>query len=430
LWGGLIDLPADADGSWAAPLLAELSSGDGEDQIALRGGIRYGARLARAEPLPAAELKLHGDASYLITGGLGSVGLQMAQWLVAKGARHIVLTGRTTPAELPVIEGCRVSVRTADVSCREQVAALLDGIEPPLRGVIHAAGVLAEGKLGEQSQEAFESVLAPKVRGGWHLHELTQDCALDFFVCVSSIAAVWGSPEQGAYAAANAYLDGLASYRRQRGLPGLSVSYGPWGAGGMADRRSRVELARRGVRSLGGKRALSALGALWGTGVSEAVVADVDWPLFRGVYEARRERRLLVEMAAAEVGSSEGEARLVEDLEATPLRDRRRVLERHLRGIAGKVLGIAADELDPETGFADLGMDSLMAVELRKRLQKDVGRAVLIPTTVAFDHPSVRQIAVFVLSLLYPASEGTSSEEDLDALLLENLKAFGAADGR
>lgn len=208
----------------------------------------------------------------------------------------------------------------------------------------------------------------------------------------------------------------------------------------MADRRSRAELARRGVRSLGGKRALSALGTLLGGEISESVVADVDWPLFRGVYEARRERRLLLEMAAVEVESSEGQARLVEDLEAAPTGDRRRILERHLRGVVGKILGIVAEELDPETGFADLGMDSIMAVELRKRLQKDVGRAVLIPTTLAFDYPSVRQIANFVLSLLYPTIapvdrkvqeiEQTASEEDLDALLRDNLRAFGAADGR
>ena len=202
------------------------------------------------------------DGTYLITGGLGAVGLHVARRLVQRGARHIVLVGRTAPSRDAAVAidtmralGATVVVSAADVARRDQMAAVLREIAtslPPLRGVVHAAGVVDDGVFIQQTWQRFESVLAPKIDGAWHLHELTLDSELDFFVLCSSVASVFGSPGQGAYAAGNAFLDALAARRRANGQVGLSVNWGAWAGGGMAERvtahgRARVLSAVRAM---------------------------------------------------------------------------------------------------------------------------------------------------------------------------------------
>ncbi|VFN06062.1 MAG: KR domain-containing protein, partial [Candidatus Kentron sp. G] len=209
LWGGLIDNP-DVDN-----LLAEIGAGDDEDpekedQIAYRDGQRYVARLVRHEPAPSdAAPALNADSSYLITGGLGALGLEVARWMVREGARHLVLTGRRAPSEeaqavLRELEaaGAQVLVASADVSDYGRMADLfeeLDGQTPPLKGIIHAAGLLDDGVLAQQDMDRFRRVLAPKLAGSWNLHTLTQENNLDFFVCFSSTASLLGNAGQGNY---------------------------------------------------------------------------------------------------------------------------------------------------------------------------------------------------------------------------------------
>ncbi|NEQ51900.1 MAG: SDR family NAD(P)-dependent oxidoreductase, partial [Leptolyngbya sp. SIO3F4] len=210
----------------------------------MQRGQHMGKVVVTLPDVETAETGIQSEGSYLITGGLGALGLQVAQALADQGARSLVLMGRRSPSEQAqtVItalqtQGVTVSVELADVADFQSVAQIMTKFEaelPPLRGVIHAAGVLADRLLQQMSWSSFTKVLAPKVMGAWNLHQLTQQQPLDFFVCFSSITALMGNATQGNYAAANTFLDALAHHRRVRGLPGLSINWGPWAADGMA----------------------------------------------------------------------------------------------------------------------------------------------------------------------------------------------------
>ena len=224
-----------------------LAAPAGEDQLALRDGAAYFARLSRRPAQPAtAPLELRRDATYLVTGGLGAVGLELAEYLAAHGAGHLVLTGRRPPSEAArrrieaVREqyGCEVVVLAADVADPDDVARVLTTIRtelPRLVGIVHAAGELGTCSLLDMDDAEVDRVFAGKVWGAWYLSEAAASLQLDFFVCTSSIAAVWGTRTQIVYSAANAFLDGLAWRLRERGVPGVSVQFGLWSAG-MGDR--------------------------------------------------------------------------------------------------------------------------------------------------------------------------------------------------
>jgi len=273
LWGGLVDLDAGAVATQAAVLATLLRVRDGEDQLAVRADTRYAARLVRCRPLPEQPaLLVRAAGSYLISGGLGGLGLTFAQWLVRRGARHLVLLGRQRPtaeqqaqvAQL-VQAGAEVLVLPVDVAEAAQVAQVLARVRgewPPLRGVIHAAGVLADRTLRELDEAELRAVMLPKVSGAWQLHVQTQADELDFFVLCSSVTALLGTPGQANYAAANAFLDGLAHARRVQGLAGLSVNWGPWAEVGM--------VARMGERAGWGAR-LERIAPAQGVAVLEAV---------------------------------------------------------------------------------------------------------------------------------------------------------------
>ncbi len=235
-------------------------------------------------------LPLQPNATYLVTGGLGALGLQVARWLVERGARHVVLAGRhdPSPAARQAIErlqhsGAQVMAAQADISEAEQVRALLAAIEqtmPPLRGIVHAAGVLDDGVLLQQNRERFETVMAPKIWGAWLLHDLTRDLPLDFFVLYSSAAALFGSAGQGNYAAANAFLDALAHQRRAEGLPALSINWGAWAEAGMAATvdHNRRQWTQRGFGLIAPDQGIQALGQALRLGIPQVAVLPIDWP--------------------------------------------------------------------------------------------------------------------------------------------------------
>ena len=239
--------PTEETKQAAQALLAELLSPGVENQIAYRQEVRYVARLERQQKnLKFQQVSMQAEASYLITGGLGALGLNTAKWMVSQGAKHLVITGRRQPSEkaqeaIKELEefGAQILVLCGDISQQEDVIKILSEIEaslPSLRGIIHAAGVLDDGLLLNMSWQQFKQVMTPKVEGVWHLHDLTQEKPLDFFVCFSSITSILGSSGQGNYAAANAFMDGLVHHRRTMGLPGLSINWGPWAEEGMAAR--------------------------------------------------------------------------------------------------------------------------------------------------------------------------------------------------
>ncbi|MDM0053603.1 type I polyketide synthase [Variovorax sp. J22R115] len=407
-WGGTIDVATLASDADLAAVAAEIALSGIEDAVAIRAGQRF---VARVEPLPEAGVPggvraLRADATYLITGGLGALGLRVADWMVGRGAAHLVLAGRnlpSPPARAAVAElqrrGATVVVTAADTASGADLQRVFDDIGsrlPPLGGIVHAAGVYGHEPLESLTPAAIEAVLRPKVAGAWLLHQLTATLDLDLFVLYSSVAATWGSKGQAHYAAANAFLDALAAHRRGLGLPALSIAWGPWNDAGMATGRARDWLARVGVRALAPADALAAMERHLGTLEPHIAVADVDWPRFREVYEAGRERPLLARlwpqapepsMAAAAPG-----ARLEADYATLTPAARRDWLLGHLQRRVAGVLGLGESERpDVRKGFFRMGMDSLMAIELRNRLARDFG--ITLSSTIVFDRPTIAEMA-------------------------------------
>jgi len=422
VWGGLADLPSDATGDEWTRLLDRVTAPHDtaarEDQLALRGKAVYLPRLVRRSGQPSGKpLDLRSDATYLVTGGLGAIGMEIAGYLAANGAGQLVLTSRRAPGDatqrrvdaLVAQHGCEIRVVTADVADAHDVARLLAGIQaelPPLAGIVHAAGEIGTSPLSGLDDAEVDRVFAGKVWGAWHLAEAAADLRLDFFVSTSSIASVWGGFGQTAYAAANAFLDGLAARLRERGVPATSVNFGPWSAG-MADAESRARLEQRGVRTLSPADALAglvdAVAAASAGGPAHAVVARIDWARFLPLYQqaGRRaflvevERQLPTEQTAPQATTSTGKTQLVERLVNAPVQQRRRLLTDYLRDAVAEITLVDASEIREDAGFFDLGMDSLMAVEMRRRIEAGVGRE--IPVTVVMDHPRLSDVADYLL---------------------------------
>jgi len=409
-WGGLIDLDPSrpiTDGV-AAALLRELLAPDSEDQLALRGDRRLAQRLVRAcADGPAPPVTIRAEGTYLLTGGLGSIGLQLATWLVKEGARHLLLTGRRgldTPGAAEAIaalraRGAEIEVAAVDVADGRAMEELLSALEPPLRGVFHVAGVGPHAPLAETDGALLAQTLAPKVAGGWALHQLSTNPSVELFVSFASGAGVWGGVHQGAYAAANAFLDGLAHHRHARGMPALSVAWGMWSESGMADPESLAELATIGVLGMPSERAFAALGGLLRGGAVQRTATRMEWRLFAPIYASRPRRMLLSELAPAEQAPAdpgESSAETTRWLNASP-QELRPQLREEIRGAVAEVLGFDdPSSVDDEAGFAEQGLDSLMAGTLRLRLQRALG--VSLSSTVAFDHPTILRLTEHLLA--------------------------------
>lgn len=417
MWGGLLDLSPDEDvHSEVRALVRELLSPAGEDQIAFRDDARYVPRLVRRSRSGVTNVSLDSTGAYLVTGGLGALGLHTARWLVSKGARTLVLASRrglATPGAdqavrtLEAMAAVNVVVARADISCEKDVDRVLAGIAAsttPLRGVVHAAGVDAPVALVDMTSADLRSTLASKVRGGWLLHEKTRGFDLDLFVCFSSVSSVWGSPRRAHYAAANAFLDALAQERRRLGLAALSVNWGPWHAGGMGSEEELRQLERSGHRGLEPAVALHALETLVAGGDVQATVVDVDWPRFRTVFEARRPRPLLseIERRVQRDDRTPGEAGAdwIERLQRVSPGERAGMLEELLRAEVADTLGFSRPEdLPVDQSVFELGMDSLRAVQLAIRLQQHFG---LDGSLQFFDCPHVRALTARLLEMAFP----------------------------
>ncbi|SBS75650.1 6-deoxyerythronolide-B synthase., NADPH:quinone reductase [uncultured Mycobacterium sp.] len=429
VWGGLVDLSGRGADEWARLIKQVVTASAGEDQIALRAETVQVPRLVRRNGQPnSIPLELRADATYLVTGGLGSLGLEIAGYLAAHGARQLVLTGRRAPSEvaqrridaLREQHGCNVRVIAADVADPHDVARLLATVQaelPPLAGIVHAAGENNTTPLSSLESAEMDRVFSGKVWGAWHLSEASADLQLDFFLSTSSISSVWGSYGQTVYSAANAFLDGLTWRLREQGVPAISVNFGPWSAG-MADQDARTQLERRGIRTLSPSDALAGMAdvmaAAGSQGPAQAVVARIDWARFLPIYLQAGRRALLAEVAR-EVPESisatppaSGSTRLVEQLTAAPVQQRKKLVLEHLRNTVAEVTRIDASEIREEAGFFDLGMDSLMAVELRRRLEQAVGKE--LPATLAMDFPRLSDVADYLLSDVLNLNERAGSQ--------------------
>ena len=435
-----IDLDPDADTDMAAAALWDTLCGDAdEDEMRFRGGVRAVPRLVRPQPAaPPAPVAFRDDASYLITGGLGGLGLLTARWVVERGARAIVLAGRRDAdagarqacAELEAV-GARIVVRQTDIARAADAETLLDAIGrslPPLRGIVHAAGVLDDGTVRRLDWPRFARVLQPKLAGAWHLHRLTAAMELDFFVLYSSFTAVLGTPGQGNHAAANAFLDALAWHRRGLGLPALSIGWGAWSAVGAAAERDVGARLRKGIGMLAPEQGLRLLERVWRSSQPQVGVVPIGWQHLEP-HELRRP--LLRDFAAtAPVAPSPAAvspaADVLERWRAAPPERRKSVLVEHILAETAAVLGHRdADEMTPLQGFFELGMDSLTSVELRNRLRAGLGCD--LPTTIAFDCPNADALADFLLDRMAgPVGTPTAGTAPAPAATL--LKADGLAD--
>jgi len=434
LWGGLVDLePKGArDDAAARQLWEEISRPDGEDQLAFRQGRRYVARLVRQRhsAMQGPPLRWRPDGSYLITGGLGELGLLVARWMVARGARRVILLGRTRLpprsrwgatetgsrcarqiAAIRELEGLGASVHLAavDVADAGQLRAFLDAFRaegwPPIRGVVHAAGVLQDGLLSQLDTAALNAVLRPKMVGAWLLHRLLADAPLDFFVFFSSAGSLLGQPGQGNYAAANAFLDALAHHRRAQGQPALSINWGAWTDLGFADttggRRLAKHLALVGIRSLAPELALKVLERLLRLGSTQVAVVPVNWAQYLQFHPAGTDPPLLSQLARAEaaIPSQAGHPGEQRDtlLAAKPM-ERERLLQSYLSEQVARVLGLPASQLDVQQPLSNLGLDSLMAVALKNRIAVDLG--VNVPMVKFLQGLSVAEAAPQILAQL------------------------------
>ncbi|WP_327709283.1 type I polyketide synthase [Streptomyces sp. NBC_00464] len=424
LWGGSIDLDPDGDGT--ADLADELVHSGEEDEIALRAGERLVPRLVPQPPTGTAPdtgpAPLRPDASYLITGGLGGLGLTLAGWLADRGARHIVLTGRsglpprdqwdaltvTGPSDAPGPEdpvagriravrdlehrGVRVTVARADVTDEAAMREILTAAAAegrPVRGVVHAAGLAGAQNIDEADPAELHAVLRPKVEGAWTLHRLLAGSEPDFFVLMSSIASVWGSAHLAAYAAANRFLDGLAAHRRATGRPALSISWGPWNiASGLGGDDLLARLEALGLRALDAATGLEQLGGLMGSGHAHAVVSGADWDTLKPLLESRRARPLLAGIRAAEPGgTAAGPSPLLSRVLTAPADRHEDLLDSYVRDTLADQLGVSRTEITDAIDLLDMGLDSLGVTQLITRYRKDL--ALRLEPRPFFEIPAV-----------------------------------------
>jgi acyl transferase domain-containing protein/NADPH:quinone reductase-like Zn-dependent oxidoreductase/acyl carrier protein len=359
---------------------------------------------------PAATVsgRFRADASYLITGGLGGLGLAVAGWMVEHGARQLALVGRRAPQGAAVdaiakLEqaGARVLVASADVSHPAEVEGLFATIArelPPLRGVIHAAGVLDDGVLLNQTAERFAAVMAPKVAGSWNLHQATRDLPLEFFVMFSGAGTLLGSPGQGNYAAANAFLDALAQARFAEALPAQSIAWGPWSEVGLAASATRGgRLALHGVASLSPSDGVEALGRVMQDGVAQIAVLPLDVRQCFQSYPMLADAPLFAVLAR---GASDHPAPAAADapfrrtLSSLPPSERRGAVEHYLRDHAARVLGLPPARIAVREPLGNLGFDSLMTLELRNRIEASLG--LKLSATVVWNYPTVTALAEYL----------------------------------
>ena len=370
-------------------------------------------------PSALATGRLRGDRSYLVTGGLGGIGLEVARWLAGAGAGAIVLNGRREPRARAVAavealreRGADVRVEVADVTDGDALEAMLARIDaelPPLAGVIHSVGVLADGALTNLDWPRFEEVLAPKVLGAWHLHRATLARDLDLFVVFSSAAGVLGKAGQANHAAANAFLDQLARHRRALGLPGQAIAWGAWsGVGEAEEQRKRIEAGPAAFRRgwITPERGMGAFDHLVLQDIGTSVVLDMDWWTMPGLPlldDLRAEADATGDAYAPAAPPAAPPDRFAGRIDEALPAERRKLLTGLVQEEVRSVLQLMTPPA-PDIAFSDLGMDSLMAAGLRQRLNAALPRQV-VSITAVFEFPDVDRLVDHLLTELFPGGQ-------------------------
>jgi NAD(P)-dependent dehydrogenase (short-subunit alcohol dehydrogenase family)/acyl carrier protein len=401
----------------------------------------------RGEPFKPA-FTIRPEGCYLITGAFGGFGKVVAEWLVEGGARHLVLTSRTgaaTPEAKTFVEGLRergvqVKVVRADIGSPLDVARLTADIrssDHPLRGLFHLAMVIDDAPLVSLARERIRKVIAPKAQGAWLLHEATRDCDLDCFVMFSSVSSIFGNPAQGSYGAANAFLDSLAHHRRALGLPALTINWGVLGGEGYVARNKRVAefLARQGTTELTPREVMTLMESALTARTTQVMAIRVDWTKWRQFFRGMQENPLLEHIFSAvegqDIGGSTSDLRL--KIESAAPEELEGIIGQAVREAVGSVLRVKPETLRDDQPLTDLGLDSLMGVEIENSIEGSLGvalpqasllRARTVGQIVALiaEHMGAKRVGVAVTK---PASlpESTSADEvNLEALSDEEIE--------
>jgi amino acid adenylation domain-containing protein len=430
IWGGLLDLdPRELPSEQAAWILQNTACGDGEDQVAVRDGSRLAARLARVPSISAASIRVDSEGSYLVTGGLGALGIKIARWLVERGARHLVLMGRrglperalwpdVDPAgesargiglvrELEAL-GAQVEIAAVDVSDRLQMEALFSRFNrdwPALHGIVHAAvAPPSERQIRDLDQKTVGEMLSAKVDGTRNLLEVSGHQPLDFVVLFSSMAGILGLNGGAHYAAASQYLDALAHSRRSAGAPVTSINWGAWdemrSPTGEIRRILRAGSNTGSIQPMSASDALEAMETAMASGMPQVGIAAIDWEALEMLRNSRRPRPLTSRLVSAGKKASSprghmGVEELRARLSAASPREQRDVLVGFLRTAVGRALGIRNPQsIDPDKRLFEMGLDSLMSIDLKSQLERAVGER--LPTTLTFNYPTIAAMADYL----------------------------------
>ena len=395
LWGGIIDLAVDPEDLEVDLMLRMIANPEQEDRWAIRQNKIYVPRL-QTTTVSSNQTRLNPDGYYLITGGLGALGLEVAQWLAAQGAKNLLLLGRNqpSPSAQQVInrleQNINVKQAQADITDYDALVQLIESQSAtPLRGVIHAAGVLDDGLLQSQTWARFERVIAPKVTGAWNLHQATKNLELDFFVLFSSVASLIGSPGQSNYSVANTSLDAIARYRRRQNLPALSINWGAWDGGGMAVAQ---KLKVTGLNLIEPQAGLNALGQLLTTELSQVGVMNADWQQLSQKFTYLQKSNYFSQLVT--VREEHTQTKIFDELLATKSEQRREYLTRYLQQAIAKILQIPSADLAVDASLLDLGMDSLMVMEAINQLKTDL-KLILYPREF-YERPQIDHLAQYL----------------------------------
>lgn len=455
LWGGMIDLDPHADITQnLAALLPALTNSVREDHLLFRNGQAYVARLVPQKSLPTKPVTIQTQATYLITGGIGHLGLQLAHHLVDLGAKNLILTTRRQfpprtewgsqigfseiIQNLITLEdkGASVQVCQADVGDFQQMSGIFESIQKtsyPLRGIFHLAGVSGrKARLSECTLDDIEDIFPAKVRGSWNLHQLSLETELDYFVFFSSAGAIWGAKEQGLYDAANHFMDALAHSRHLQGLPATTLNWALLAGNGIVSQEYEDWLKQIGMKEIALDQAFRAMTAIMASGKTQVLLADVDWVRFKNIYQFNGNKPLLEKLGQMEipvkfVKKLSSSRRLLEEV---PPGERQEHLFEYIGKEVANILGIKQIP-DPNKGFLEMGIDSLLSIELKNRLEK--GLEVSLSASLIFDFPNITRLVDYLMEQVFGWQVNAVVEaapiqqevnEDLILQELADLEAF------
>jgi acyl transferase domain-containing protein len=411
LFAGLLDL-SDVSPEQFKMLVDIVAAAPAGEQIAIRADGCHVAGLVQ-HALPKSTVQINAQGDYVITGGLGGLGLTVAEWLVANKAGRIWLLSRSVASgdALRKVEQLRqqggdVRCVQADIADSKVVSSLMEQIDRQggrLKGVVHAAGVLKDGRLENMNAESFEQALSAKVQGAWLLHQATRDLPLDFFVLFSSAASVLGSIGQAAYAAANAAMDGLVQYRKASGLPALTINWGAWAEVGMAanlDAVDRQRMQANGVKAIEPESALVLLAQALADNDSQQVIMDIDWPVFKKAMSSAATKSFWPAMDGSEPGvdtiDSSASVDFVQKMNQLNEEDAYQFAKEQVEQGLKQVLYLDLDKpIDSHQGFFDMGLDSITVVELRENLERRLAGS--LPATLLFDYANVADVSLYLV---------------------------------